>query len=341
MKGVVYLGESEVEVREFPTPEPGPGEVLVEMKVAGLCGSDLHKYRESREWAAQRQGMIAGHEPAGIVAALGAGVENVAVGDRVCVYHSLGCGHCADCLAGEPVFCAHEGAFGRTRDGCHADYMLAPARFCLPLPDELSFAAGAQLACTAGTAFAAVQKVRIRAGEAFVVFGLGPVGLTVLLLGQALGFRCLGFEVNEYRLDLARRLTEGTIASPTEAAPVETIREFTDGVGAPAIIECSGNATARSQTVLAAANRGQIVIVGAGDSDMNLEPLTVIHHALTIQGNAVYSLRQYFQAEEFYRRHQVPLDDLVTHRYRIEDAPAAFATFGTGNTGKVVFDWEA
>lgn len=86
MKGVVYLGESAVEVRDFTRPEPGPGQVVIESKVAGLCGSDLYKYHSSRAWAQARQSMISGHEPTGVVAAVGPNVDHPAVGDRVCVY---------------------------------------------------------------------------------------------------------------------------------------------------------------------------------------------------------------------------------------------------------------
>ena len=88
MRGVVYLGDSEVEVRDFNRPEPGPGQVVIEMRVAGLCGSDLHKYHSSREWARERNGMISGHEPAGVVADVGKDVENVSEGDRgLCLSH--------------------------------------------------------------------------------------------------------------------------------------------------------------------------------------------------------------------------------------------------------------
>lgn len=105
MRGIVYVGEGEVEVRKFPEPQPGPGQVVIEMKAAGLCGSDLHKYHSSREWAQQRKGMISGHEPAGVVADLGRNVDHLALGDRVCVYHRIGCGHCMSCRSGNAAFC--------------------------------------------------------------------------------------------------------------------------------------------------------------------------------------------------------------------------------------------
>jgi threonine dehydrogenase-like Zn-dependent dehydrogenase len=339
MKGVVYLGESEVEVREFPKPVPGPGEVLVQMKSAGLCGSDLHKHHSSRAWAEERHGMIAGHEPAGVVAQVGQGVDNVSAGDRVSVYHSLGCGHCPYCLSGEPVFCAEEGALGRTQDGCHADFMLAPARHCLLLPEDLSFDVGAMLACTACTALAATHKLPVRAGDSVVVFGLGPVGLTALLMAQALGCRGIGVEVSAYRLDLARRLGCGALVDARETDAVEGVMELTGGRGADGVLECSGNAVARTQTAAAAAKRGHIVIVGQGADEVSFGQRKVLSKELTIQGNAVFPMSAYFEAVAFLRSHRLPLDDMVTHRFAIEQAPEAFALFDSGNTGKVVFFW--
>ncbi len=339
MKGVAYLGESAVEVREFPKPVPGPGEALVEMKSAGLCGSDLHKYRSSRAWAQERQGMIAGHEPAGVIAEVGHGVDNVSVGDRVSVYHSLGCGHCPHCLSGEPVFCAEEGAFGRTRDGCHADFMLAPARHCLPLPEDFSFDVGAMLACTACTAFAAVHKLLASAPDSVAVFGLGPVGLTALLMAQALGCRGIGVEVNAYRLELAKRLGCNALVDAREVDTVEALMDLTDGQGAAGVLECSGNAVARTQTAAAAARRGHIIIVGMGAAEVIFDQSKVLSKELTIQGNAVFSMRTYFEAVEFLQSHHLPLDDMVTHRFAIAQAPQAFTLFDSGDTGKVVFAW--
>ncbi len=339
LKGTVYLGECEVEVRDFPKPNPGPGEVLVQMKAAGFCGSDLHKYRQSREWACGRKGMISGHEPAGLVVELGPGVTNVTVGDRVSVYHSLGCGHCRYCLAGKPVFCDEEGAFGRTRDGCHADFMLTPSRYCLPLPAEFSFPVGAMLACTAGTAFASVNKLPKTHGETLVIFGLGPIGLSCLLIGKAMGFRCIGVEVNDFRLSLAQRLGAEVVINARESDPVNAILDLTHGKGAPAILECSGNAAARRQTVKAAAIHATIVIVGAGSDEISFDQLAVISRELTIRGNSVYSMPSYFEAIRFLRIHPLPLDEMVTHRFTIEDAPRAFTEFNGGSTGKVIFEW--
>ena len=339
MRGGVSLGESEGEVRDFPDPEPGHGQVVVEMKVGGLCGSDLHKYHNTREWAESREGMISGHEPTGVVAEVGAGVVNVKVGDRVCVYHRVGCGHCVECASGTPAHCPTGGAFGRTQDGSHADYMLTESRYCLPLPESLSFEVGTQLACTAGTAFAGASKISANAGDWYVVFGLGPVGMTALLTGQGMGYRTIGVDVQAYRVDLAKRVGNGAVIDASQEDPVEAIRELTGGKGAAGVVECSGNGKARFQAAQVAGRKGTVVYVGAGASDLAINIGDLIGKDITIRGNSVYPVGAYYEAVEFLQRNEVPLDDIVTHRYTIDQAVEAFRTFDAGETGKVVFEW--
>ena len=340
MRGVVYLGDSEVEVMDFDRPEPGRGQVVIEMRVAGLCGSDLHKYHSSREWARERKGMISGHEPAGIVAEVGADVENVAAGDRVSVYHTVGCGHCAVCHSGTPVFCSDQGAFGRTRDGAHADYMVTDARYCMPLPDDFSFAVGTQLACTAGTAFSAVNKVAKRHGDPLVVFGLGPVGLTTLLMGNAMGYWTFGVDISPYRIELAERIGGGVVINARQTEPVRAINDLTGGRGAAGVVECSGSGAARTQAAAVAGLHGTVVYVGAGAESLEVDFSDILRKELTLRGNSVYSMGAYFDAVAFLQTHRVPLNDIVTHRFRIEQAREAFAVFDSGQTGKVIFEWE-
>ena len=340
MKGVVYLGDSKVEVRDFPRPEPGLGQVVTEMKVAGLCGSDLHKYHSSQKWARGRKGMISGHEPTGVVVEVGLNVEHISVGDRIAVYHRVGCGRCADCMSGNDAFCYMSGAFGRTQDGAHADYMLADARHCLPLPDDISFAVGTQLACTAGTAFSALGKIPAHSGDTLVVFGLGPVGLAALLMGIGMGYRGIGVEIHPYRIKLAQRTGQGNVINAQEDDPVTAIKELSSGKGCAGVIECSGSPVARKQAAAVASRGGTVVYVGGGHPHITVNFGDVLGKDLTLRANSVYSVRHYFEAVAFLGQHPVPLDDIVTHRYKIEQASEAFSTFDRGKTGKVIFEWE-
>ena len=341
MKGVVYLGNSQVEVRDFPQPEPGPGQVVIESKVAGLCGSDLHKYHNDRAWADGRDGMISGHEPTGIVAAVGPNVDAPRVGERICVYHRLGCGHCMDCRSGYAAFCDEgSGAFGRTQDGSHADFMLADARYCLPLPDEIAFAVATQLACTAGTSFSALSKIQGQAGDTLVVFGLGPVGLSGLLLGIGMGYRGIGVDTHPYRVDLARKIGKGLVINAEDDDPVAAINDLTGGKGARGVLECSGNPLARRQAATVAGRGATAVYVGGGHPDLAVDVGDVIGKDLVLRGNSVFSMASYFAEVEFLLNNPVPLAEIVTHRFKIEQAAEAFSLFDTGQTGKVIFEWD-
>ena len=162
MKGVVFIGDRKLELREFPDPTPGPRDVILEIKASGMCGTDLHNYRAPAnpggvitggvKWAA---GVIAGHEPCGVVAAVGAAVtdKEVRIGQRVMDHHYDGCGNCKHCRAGWTQMCV-EGAvvYGSGGHGGHAKYMKVPASTLVPLPDSLSFVTGAAISCGTGTA---------------------------------------------------------------------------------------------------------------------------------------------------------------------------------------------
>ena len=337
-----YVVGETAEVRDFPQPEPDSGQVVIEMKVAGLCGSDLHKYHSSRAWAQGRQGMISGHEPAGVVAEVGPNVDHLSAGDRVCIYHRVRCGHCMDCRSGNAAFCADvRGAFGRTQDGSHADYMLTDARYCLPLPDEISFAVATQLACTAGTSFSALRKIPARAGDTLVVFGLGPVGLSGLLLGMGMGYHANGVDVHPYRVELAKKVGKGVVINAQDNDPIEVIRDITDGKGVGGVLECSGSPVARRQAASVAGRGATVVYVGVGNPELVVSFEDVLQNDITIRSNSVYSMASYYDAVEFLLKHPVPLDEIVTHRFKIEQAVEAFSRFDTGETGKVIFEWDA
>jgi D-arabinose 1-dehydrogenase-like Zn-dependent alcohol dehydrogenase len=162
MRGVVLPGASRVEHVTVPVPEPGPGQVLLAIKASSICGSDIRAiYREHLGHGAEAyRGVIAGHEPCGEVVATGDGVR-LAVGDRVVVYHIVGCGLCDECRRGYEIGCtdATRAAYGWQRDGGHADYLLAEERSCLLLPDSLSFVDGALVSCGFGTAWEALLRI--------------------------------------------------------------------------------------------------------------------------------------------------------------------------------------
>ena len=215
MRGVVPLGGGRIEVREVPDPRPGPGEAVVALRNAGICGSDLHTAHNSWAEIGERQNLVIGHEASGVVAEVGAGVSTALVGTRVSVYHYCGCGLCRHCLAGEIVFCAGKRGYGWHVHGADADYLLTDARNCCPLPDQLTHLDGSFLACAAGTAYAALRKLEAVPGAPpCAVVGLGPVGLAAALLARAMGWQVIGLDRIAERRAYAEAQGITTVAPP-------------------------------------------------------------------------------------------------------------------------------
>src|SRR6267143_1365916 len=228
MRGVVFLGGRKLELREFPDPKPGPGEVVVAMKASGMCGSDLHPYRAVGN-AAAALGLggtggpvVAGHEPCGVVAARGPGVADAdaPTGQRVMVHHYKGCGRCKHCREGIVVY-------GMTGHGGHAPFMTVPAFTLVPLPESLTFEEGAAISCGTGTAYGALKRLDVSGRDTLAVFGQGPVGLSATLLGRAMGARVIAIDVAPERLALAREFGAETVVNAKETDPVAALRQLT------------------------------------------------------------------------------------------------------------------
>jgi 2-desacetyl-2-hydroxyethyl bacteriochlorophyllide A dehydrogenase len=339
VRAVFLPGERRVELREVPVPEPGAGQVLVRVEASGICGSDLRAiYRPRIQGSGPEayRGVIAGHEPAGRVEATGPGVTRFAAGDRAAVYHIAGCGLCSDCQAGWMISCRSplRAAYGWQRDGGHAPFLLAEERTLVRLPDEVSVEAGALAACGLGTAYAAITRLGVSAQDRVLVTGLGPVGLGTALLCAALGARVVGVEANAGRRDVACRLGIDAIEPGPDAAAA--LVERSGGAGFEVAIDCAGNADARLLCLQAARDWGRVAFVGeGGDVRFEVSPL-VIHRQLTIIGSWVCSIGQMERLVELLARWRLQPEQMITHRFDIDQAAEAYAVADRGEGGKVV-----
>ncbi|MCC6446805.1 MAG: alcohol dehydrogenase catalytic domain-containing protein [Armatimonadetes bacterium] len=341
MKGVVFLGDRECAVKEIPDPVPGDGEVVVRMMASGICGSDLHLLRgTTREGAVKRGDRIPGHEPSGVVAQVGPGVRQVRCGDRVSVFHYLGCGRCRWCAAGFLQWCSQTRGYGGIIDGAHADLILTDERNCIPLPEALSFGDGAFVACAGGTAYASLRKLALTPGETVAVFGLGPVGLSGVLLASALGCRPVGVDILPERLALAERTGAFAVVDASREDALSVLRRLTGGEGVPAGFEASGSAEGRKMLVDALGRGGRGVFVGAGSQEAVINPGDLIGRQLTLMGSFVISLGMAWEMVCFLAEQKISFDPIVTHRFPIEEAPAAYRLADTGRCGKALFVWE-
>ena len=339
MKGVFFQGNRELEIRELPDPTPGPGEVVIAMKASGLCGSDLRQYRPLKENRASLR--VAGHEPCGVIAEVGPGVADVKVGDRVMMHHYAGCGRCSMCRIGYTQMClVHHEIYGVTRDGGHEDFMLAPASTCVALPESLSFADGAACACGTGTAFHAVKRLGISGVDTIAIFGQGPVGLSATMFAASMGARVIAVDVIPERLELARKLGADMAVDAGGDDAVEIIRGLTQGEGADATLEATGIPDVRVNAVDSVRYWGRVCFVGEGGQSSFDVSRQIIHKQLTIYGSWTFSLGGLAEVAHFGVDRQVPLGDLITHRFPLDQAVEAYRLFDEGKTGKVVFEWD-
>jgi 2-desacetyl-2-hydroxyethyl bacteriochlorophyllide A dehydrogenase len=336
MTGAVLPGNSTVELRSFPVPTPGHGQVLLRMRASTICGSDIRAiYREHLGVGAEAyQGVIAGHEPSGEVVAVGPGCIRFAPGDRVVIYHICGCGQCDECRHGYEIGChqPERAAYGWQRDGGHAEYLVAEERSCLRLPDELSFLDGACVACGFGTAYEALLRAGVSGNDRLLVTGLGPVGLAVAMLGRAMGASSvIGTDPSADRRALASSLGAVDQALPELA-------------GAPpafeVAIDASGSAAGRVTALENTRDWGRVVFVGEGGRVDFEVSRVLIHRQLTLHGSWVTSLRHMEDLLERLVRWQLHPERVVTHQFALADAAEAYRVADAGASGKVaiVFD---
>jgi threonine dehydrogenase-like Zn-dependent dehydrogenase len=340
MRGVVFLGDRKLAVQNFPDPAPSAGEVVLAIKASGMCGSDLKHYRAAAGSIAPEARLIAGHEPCGVVVAVGVDVPSDCppVGARVMVHHYKGCGRCKHCRGGWSQLCRGGiTVYGITGHGGHADFMKVPATTLVPLPDELSFEEGAAISCGTGTAYAALGRIEISRRETLAIFGQGPVGLSATTLGRAMGARIIAVDVSAERLELAQRFGADAVVNPTQTDPVTAIHALTDGEGAEATMDCTGVSEARIAAVRSAGTWGRVALVGEGGTTAFDVSQHLLRRQLTLHASWTFSTIGQAECARFIVDRKLPLKNLLTHRFKLEDAEAAYKLFDTQTTGKGVF----
>jgi threonine dehydrogenase-like Zn-dependent dehydrogenase len=348
MQAAYLPGDSTAVLEKVQVPEPGHGEVLLRMKASTICGSDIRCiYHEHLGKGPEGyQGVIAGHEPCGEIVAVGPGCRRFQVRDRVIVYHISGCGLCNDCRRGYMISCTSERyrrAYGWQRDGGMADYLLAEEKDLVLLPDALSFADGAQVACGFGTVYEGLEKIGVCGNDAVLITGLGPVGLAAGMLCRAMGARqVIGVDVVAERMRLATEL--GLCDEVLAAGPdnVGQVRELTNGQGVERAVDCSAHPDARAMAIRATRRWGRIVMLGEGGS-VQLQPSPdMIHDQKTLYGSWVTSIWKMEELVERLVRWRVHPADLVTHRFPLNKVGEAYALMASGKCGKVAvcFDEE-
>jgi threonine dehydrogenase-like Zn-dependent dehydrogenase len=330
MRAVRFEGSRVAAVVTASDPTPGAGEVVIEMRAAGLCGSDLEWYRGTGGLP-----VIPGHEPCGVVVALGAGVSGWDIGRRVVVNHHFGCGLCRHCRDGSPKYCAADhGTLGFTHDGADAQFMVARANSLVELPETLDFEQGAAIACGVGTAYTALRRLGVSSGDTLAIFGQGPVGMSATMLARALGADVIAIELVEERRRLAEASGAAHVINPSVQDPQDAVASLTGGRGVDAALDCSGSPLARVAAVRVVTIRGPVCFVGVGPpTELDITE-DIIGKELTCHGSWTFTSSGLRACMDFVATSACPISILISHRSTIEQAPEVFALFEAGNTGK-------
>jgi 2-desacetyl-2-hydroxyethyl bacteriochlorophyllide A dehydrogenase len=313
MKAVrlVEIGQP-LELQNIPIPDIGDRDVLVQIKAAGICHSDVH-YRAGKS-AVGPLPQTLGHEVAGVIKKVGSQVTNLKVGERVCLHYLLSCGDCYYCSLGSEQFCVKGSMIGKYCDGGYAEYIAMPARSVVTLPKEISFEHGAVLMCSSSTSFHALRKTRLKPGETVAVFGAGGLGMSAIQLAQALGaFEVYAVDINPDKLDLAEHYG----ATPVNAAsddPVAILKELTDGKGVDVALELIGLPETMQQAVQSLGVFGRAGLAGISDRpfEINAYPELLGKEAQVI-GCADHLLQELPLLLDFARRGALDLSKVVTN----------------------------
>lgn len=335
MRALVLPAPGKFEIQTVPVPSPGESEVLCRVRAVAICGSDPEILRGdlAGTWPPQYP-FTPGHEWAGEVVALGRGVVDLQVGDRVAGQAHKGCGVCKNCLEGRYTICENYGRpetgqrhYGFITTGAYAQYIAISIKSVDKMPDTMTFREGA-LVDTAGVVMHGLELSGVTPGGTVAVIGPGPIGLIAMRLARALGAARIIAIGRGARLQAARHAGADVLIDFEKSEPVKAVRDATGGIGVDEAIECSGAAGTFRQAVEMVRKGGRVALVGVPPNSV-IEPLPfkyIVHNEIAIYGsranpNASRKVIALIAAK------QLRVDDLVTHTFPLEQFADALDTF--------------
>jgi propanol-preferring alcohol dehydrogenase len=329
MRAAAFTGGGRAEIREVPAPEPGPGEVLIEVRACALCGTDRTGFESG-------SAVTPGHEIAGVVVRGGPGVD-LPQGACGVVYLVEFCAACASCRAGSTNMCLDRtGMYGLSVAGGFAEYVVVRADCFLPVEPSLPFDRATSLLDLFGTTRHALLRSGPKVPESLAVIGCGPIGLGAIAVGFAIGVeRIYASDVSNFRLKLAAELGAVTIDA-TQVDTVEAIRALEQD-GCEVVVEAAGLALTQRQALAAARPGGRVMIVAHSRDVLELRTSTdLIQREISVIGSEYFPIGQFEGTHALVAGGRLDPGPLLTHDFALDDLQAACDEFFAGETGKVV-----
>ncbi len=328
MRAAVFHDAHDIRIEEIDAPsEVGPGEVLVRPFWCGICGTDLHEYAagpiviptHAHPLTGASAPQVLGHEFSAEVVEVGAGVTNVASGQRVSVMPIISCGVCYFCVRGLGHLCTRMACVGLSYAwGGIAELAVVPATQVHALPDSMTDIQGALVEPTAVAAYG-VDTAGVRPGDTVLITGAGPIGALASLYAGSLGARVFISEVNPVRAALARSLEVGEVLDPSSMDVVEFLRDATGGIGVDSVVECSGNERALQTGIAAVRAAGTVTQTGLHTRPASIDPMQVSLREITYNGTWCYPLTDWPRVIDLIGRGGLPVEKVVTAEIGIAD----------------------
>ena len=296
MKAVRYYGPNKpMKLEEISRPEPGHGDVVVKIAASGICHTELHFLSGLLNLGVAP--LVLGHEIAGTVEAVGPGVDKSLEGTRVIVYYYAGCGNCEHCLVGDENLCNNLRAeYGFISDGGFAEYVKAPARNVVPLPENISFEQAAPIGCSVTTAIHASKLANIKLGDTVLVYGIGAVGYGIVQLAHLAGANVIGVGRTAAKLVLAGELGADYVIDSAKENAAEKVRDITHGRGADAIFELVATKETMDISMKSIAKRGRLVFIGYSQDSFMVHPIQLVITEASVSGSVGNTLEELIES---------------------------------------------
>jgi len=342
MKALVKLKpEKGIWMENVPMPEVRPNDVLIKIKKAAICGTDLHIYKWD-EWAQQtiKTPLIIGHEYMGTVVEVGSEVDRVEVGERVTVEGHISCGFCRNCRRGRQHICDHTIGIGVQRDGGFAEYISVPAKNVLhpdaSIPDEIM-----AIMDPLGNATHTALSFPLL-GEDVLITGIGgPIGAMATAICKFAGARnIIGTDLTKFRRNLARKMGATRVIDPKKESIKEAMFKHGMVSGFDIGLECSGSPTAFNDMVNHMYNGGKISLLGILPQNTQINWNSIIFKGLTLKGIYGREMYETWYHMEMMLTTQLDIAPIITHRFSADRYQEAFEIMEDGNCGKIILDWE-
>ncbi len=310
-----------LEIREVPTPSPGPGEVLVRTRASSLCQTDLKVMRGAIPTVTPPR--IIGHELAGEVAALGAGAVGVKEGDRVIAALDISCGACAYCQIGRLDYCLNLRRLGFEHDGAHAEYVRLPARNLVPIVPAVSFEQGAAIPDAMGSIYHAL-KVRgdVRPGQMVAIYGLGGLGLSGVQIARLAGARVIAIARTPERRRLAQELGAAAAIDPEAGDLVAAVRDASGGLGVDVFVDLVGIEGSIEKAVRCCRKGGRVVVVGYVVPTFQVSTMYLVYNEVQVLGSRSSTRADFLEVAQLVVDGR--LKPILAERLRLEEVNAGY-----------------